>query len=129
MKRNIRLSFWQGMIKVFILHEASRNPIYGGRLAKLLDNLGHTISPGSLYPTLHNLEQAGFLRSHLKVFKGRVRRYYQITPEGRSCFAEIKESLADVVKTIFQNELPSSYGESNKDKTHSINSPALKKGG
>jgi len=101
MKRKIRQSFWQGVIKLFVLHQAALGPVYGGKLSKSLSSLGHTISPGSLYPTLHNLEKAGFLRSSLKVFKGRVRRYYEITAAGQSCLGEIKMTLYGVVKTLF----------------------------
>jgi DNA-binding PadR family transcriptional regulator len=101
MQRKIQQSFWQGAIKLFLLQQAALGPVYGGKLIKSLSSLGHTISPGSLYPTLHNLEKAGFLRSFLKVFKGRVRRYYSITAEGQSCLDEIKVTLDGVVKTLF----------------------------
>ena len=101
MKRKIRQSFWQGVIKLFVLHQAALGPVYGGKLSKSLRSLGHNISPGSLYPTLHNLEKAGLLRSSLKVFKGRVRRYYDITAAGQSCLTEVKETLDGVVKTLF----------------------------
>jgi DNA-binding PadR family transcriptional regulator len=120
MKHKIQQSFWQGLIKLFILHKAALGPIYGGKLSKALSNLGHTISPGSLYPTLHNLEKAGFLRSYLKVFKGRVRRYYEITDEGQFCLREIKDSLDGVVKSLF---LAETTPNPNKQKS---NSPTTK---
>jgi PadR family transcriptional regulator PadR len=101
MKRKICQSFWQGVIKLFVLHQAALGPVYGGKLSKSLGNLGHTISPGTLYPTLHNLESVGLLRSYLKVFKGRVRRYYEITAEGQSCLNEVRETLDWVVKSLF----------------------------
>jgi DNA-binding PadR family transcriptional regulator len=104
MKRKIRQSFWQGIIKLFVLHQAALGPVYGGKLSKALSSLGHDISPGSLYPTLHKLERAGYLRSYLKVFKGRLRRYYEITAEGKKCLVEIKENLEGVVKIIFLSE-------------------------
>ncbi len=108
MKRKIRQSFWQGIIKLFVLHQAALGPVYGGKLSKSLSSLGHDISPGSLYPTLHKLERAKYLRSYLKVFKGRVRRYYEITGEGKKCLGEVKEKLDGVVKILFLSETPSS---------------------
>jgi PadR family transcriptional regulator, regulatory protein PadR len=104
MKRKIRQSFWQGIIKLFVLHQAAVGPVYGGKLSKSLRSLGYIISPGSLYPTLHNLEKAGFLRSYLKVFKGRVRRYYEITGEGKKCLGEVKENLDGVVRILFRSD-------------------------
>jgi PadR family transcriptional regulator, regulatory protein PadR len=106
MRHKIRQSFWQGVVKLFVLHQASLGPVYGGKLSKTLTSLGHTISPGSLYPTLHNLEKAGYLRSYVRVFKGRVRKYYDITPEGRTCLAEVKTTLDGVVKTLFVSDPP-----------------------
>lgn len=106
MRRKIRQSFWQGVVKLFVLHQASLGPVYGGKLSKTLTGLGHTISPGSLYPTLHNLDNAGLLRSYVRVFKGRVRKYYEITPEGRTCLAEVKRTLDGVVKNLFFSDLP-----------------------
>lgn len=110
------------MIKLFVLHQAALGPVYGGKLSKSLSSLGHTISPGSLYPTLHNLEKAGFLRSSLKVFKGRVRRYYEITAEGQSCLDEIKVTLDGVVQTLF---LPASISTRGKQVNYTLNSKVL----
>jgi PadR family transcriptional regulator PadR len=78
------------MVRLVVLHQASLGPIYGGRLSKFLRGQGYTISPGSLYPLLHLLEKAGFLTSRLKVYRGRVRKYYEITPQGRDCLNEVR---------------------------------------
>ena len=39
-KQEIMQSFWQGLLKFFILHQAAQNPIYGGKLKKLLQEHG-----------------------------------------------------------------------------------------
>ncbi len=106
MRRRIQQSFWQGVVKLFVLHQATRGPVYGGKLFKSLRKLGHTISAGSLYPTLHALEQAGFLRSYVRLFKGRIRKYYEITPEGRLCLTEVTKALEGVVRILFLSDLP-----------------------
>jgi len=36
----IRQSFWQGMVKLVILHQASMGPVYGGGLSKYLCGQG-----------------------------------------------------------------------------------------
>jgi DNA-binding PadR family transcriptional regulator len=53
---------------------------------------GYKIIPGSLYPTLHKMEQEGLLRSHTEVVGGRSRRSYVATAKGRR----------DLMKTIIQ---------------------------
>ena len=83
-KSQLYHSFWQGLVKLFVLHQAGQGPIYGGRLEKTLRDRGYDISPGSLYPLLHAMEKANLLSSRLKVFKGRVRKYYGLTPDGAS---------------------------------------------
>lgn len=40
------------------------------------------MSEGSLYPRLHRLEQAGFVKSYRQEKRGQSRRYYQLTISG-----------------------------------------------
>ncbi|MEW6659361.1 MAG: PadR family transcriptional regulator [Thermodesulfobacteriota bacterium] len=104
--RLIHRDFLQGMVKIFILHHASQGPVYGNKLSKALHALGYQISPGSLYPLLHHLENSGLLHSRLRVFKGRLRKYYQLTEQGRVCLAEIRQKLGDLVQTVILGPLP-----------------------
>jgi DNA-binding PadR family transcriptional regulator len=47
---------------------------------------------GMLYPVLHRLEAAGFVRSTWKTAAtGRRRKYYRITREGKAELARLKE--------------------------------------
>jgi PadR family transcriptional regulator PadR len=93
-------SIWQGMVKLFILHQAGVAPVYGVRLKKSLRDRGYDISPGSLYPLLHTMERADLLHSRLKVFKGRVRKYYNITPQGESCLQELRQAFSGLAREI-----------------------------
>jgi PadR family transcriptional regulator len=93
-------AFWQGMVRLVVLHKASLGPIYGGRLSKILREQGYNISPGSLYPLLHLLEKAGYLASRLKIYRGRVRKYYEITLPGRDCLEKIRREMRPVVKEV-----------------------------
>lgn len=106
LKKQIYQSFWQGIIKIYVLHHAAQGPIYGGRLSKTLRNLGYDISPGSLYPLLHALEKADLLRCRLKVFKGRVRKYYEVTAQGQACLEEFRQEVAGLVKEVIFGALP-----------------------
>ncbi len=103
--RAIHRDFLQGLVKIFILHQAGQGPVYGNRLNKALHALGYEISPGSLYPLLHTLENSGFLHSRLRVFKGRVRKYYELTEQGRVCLSELRQNLGDLVRTVILDPL------------------------
>lgn len=106
--RSIHRDFLQGLVKIFILHQAGQGPVYGNKLSKALHALGYQISPGSLYPLLHALENSGLLHSRLRVFKGRLRKYYQLTEEGRLCLAELRQNLGDLVRTVILAPPPES---------------------
>jgi len=97
-------AFWQGVVRLVVLHQASQGPIYGGKLSKFLREQGYAISPGSLYPLLHQLEKAGFLASRLKVYRGRVRKYYEITFEGQACLDLVRREVRYLAKEVILGE-------------------------
>jgi PadR family transcriptional regulator, regulatory protein PadR len=103
--RQIHRDFIQGMAKIFMLHQASLGPIYGNKISKALQSLGYPISPGSLYPLLHTLEKSGLLHSHIRVAKGRLRKYYILTEQGHLCLAELRQDLGELVKTVILGPL------------------------
>lgn len=105
-QKQISQAFWQGLVKLVVLHQAGLAPLYGGRLSKYLRNQGYDISPGSLYPMLHGLEKVAFLRSRIKIFKGRVRKYYELTPEGRACLETLRQELGGIVREVILGEFP-----------------------
>ena len=67
-------------------------PMYGYQIAKTLERSGEVVLSGkqsALYPVLRNLENAGFLASHVEPsVAGPPRRYYAITPGGRTALSE-----------------------------------------
>jgi len=91
-----------GFIKIHILHHASQQPIYGLWMMEELARHGYAISPGTLYPTLHSLERAGYLTSDRRVVEGRRRRYYTITPTGEAALAEARARLAELVAEVLE---------------------------
>jgi len=62
-----------GFIRVHILFHATEGPVYGTELMAELARHGYRIGPGTLYPILHALETAGYLRRTAQVVNGRVR--------------------------------------------------------
>jgi DNA-binding PadR family transcriptional regulator len=104
--RQISQAFWQGMVKLIVLHQANLGPVYGGRLSKYFHGLGYEISPGSLYPMLHSLEKAKLLNCRIKVFKGRARKYYELTPKGQDCLAALRQEVRGIVREVFFGDLP-----------------------
>ena len=89
-----------GFIKLHILHHAGQEPVYGLWLIEELARHGYTVSPGTLYPTLHSLVRRGYLESKKRVVEGRQRRYYSLTPEGEAALEEARTRLKELVAEI-----------------------------
>ena len=94
------------MVKLVVLHQASLGPVYGGRLSKYLRNQGYEISPGSLYPLLHTLEKANLLQCRIRIFKGRARKYYELTPQGQTCLEALRQEVGEIVREVILGGLP-----------------------
>ena len=95
-------SLFLGFIKLHILHHAGQRPVYGLWLIEELARHGYRLSPGTLYPTLHSLEEQGYLASEKRVVGGKVRRYYRLTPQGAEALAEAREKVAELVSEIME---------------------------
>src|SRR5438270_8737988 len=71
-----------GLIRLHILHHASKRPVFGVWFIDELARHGYKLSPGTLYPLLHGLEAKGYLSSTKEREGKRLRRLYQATPLG-----------------------------------------------
>ncbi len=93
-------SFFLGFIKIHILHHAAKEPVYGLWLIEELGRHGYDISPGTLYPIFHSLEEDGLLKSEGRVVDGKVRRYYRTTAKGKKTLLEAKEKVRELLNEI-----------------------------
>ena len=62
---------------------------------------------GTIYPALHRLERAGFIRSHWHVIGGRRRREYELTTSGRRSLAEeraVWKQFSDAVSALLKGD-------------------------
>jgi PadR family transcriptional regulator PadR len=93
-------SLFLGFVKLHILHHAEQKPVYGLWLIDELGQHGYKLSPGTLYPILHSLEEQGYLLSQKQVVQGKVRRYYHLTPQGVVALAEAREKVSELAGEI-----------------------------
>jgi DNA-binding PadR family transcriptional regulator len=98
------LDLFSGFIKLHVLHHASEHPVYGLWLIEELEEHGYRVSPGTLYPLLHSLEESELLKSYNEIYQGKIRRYYKITPEGRRQFKKAKLQLMELMREILTKE-------------------------
>ena len=92
--------FRQGAVAVHILHHAEEGEVHGAWLTEELARHGHRLSPGTLYPLLHRLEDEGLLTGRNEVVDGRVLRRYGVTLEGRNALAELRQVVAELAGEV-----------------------------
>jgi PadR family transcriptional regulator len=97
--------FFAGFIKIHILfHAVHDKEICGVEIARELATHGYSVSPGTLYPTLHRLEERGYLESFERVTGGHVRRYYRATPAGREALAAARKKIRELVEEVIEGK-------------------------
>jgi DNA-binding PadR family transcriptional regulator len=98
--------FFLGFIKIHILHHAAQEAIYGLAMIEELERHGYDMSPGTLYPILHGMEEDGLLEREERVVDGRVRKYYTATDAGRRQLADVKEKIRELVDEVLEGKGP-----------------------
>jgi PadR family transcriptional regulator, regulatory protein PadR len=89
-----------GFMRIHVLYHAAKEPIFGFEMIEELGRHGYAIGPGTLYPLLHSLEQAGLLRSTVKLVAGRNRKYYRTTRSGDALLVKLRAQLSELVHEI-----------------------------
>jgi DNA-binding PadR family transcriptional regulator len=93
---------YSGLIRLHILHHAAREGIFGLGMIEELARHGYKLSPGTLYPVLHGLEQDGLLRSEKHNLSGKIRRVYRTTPAGLRVLKAAKEKVWELFGELFE---------------------------
>jgi PadR family transcriptional regulator PadR len=101
--RDIFRETFLGFIRVHLLHHAAKQPIFGTEMIDELRRHGYKVSPGTLYPTLHGLEDAGYLRSEQQVVGGKVRRYYRGTARGAKALEKLKTKIRELTEEVLED--------------------------
>jgi DNA-binding PadR family transcriptional regulator len=90
-----------GLIRLHILHHAAEGDIYGQWMIEELARHGYRMSPGTLYPLLHGMEEKGYLESRQERAGRSVRRLYRATPLGREALVLAREKVRELFGEIF----------------------------
>jgi DNA-binding PadR family transcriptional regulator len=61
---------------------------------------GYQFSPGTLYPMLHALAEAGYLSRETRLVEGKIRKYYRATDLGCSVLAEARARIRELVDEV-----------------------------
>jgi len=95
---------YSGLIRLHVLHHAVEEPIFGLGMIEELARHGYRISPGSLYPILHGLEQKGYLRSTEKRNGRSRRKVYRATAQGRKALMAAKSKVRELFRELIEGK-------------------------
>jgi len=99
---------YSGLIRLHVLHHACQEPIFGAGIIEELWRHGYRLSPGTLYPLLHGLEEKGYLRSSEEGSGRQPRRVYRATQKGRKVLDSAKEKVRELFSELLEDEQPKS---------------------
>ncbi|HJU04474.1 MAG TPA: PadR family transcriptional regulator [Nitrospiraceae bacterium] len=94
--------FFLGFIRIHILYHAAAESICGVDLSEELGRHGYRLSPGTLYPILHSLNAAGYLRCRSDFHAGRRRKQYRITAAGRIALDRARKQISELVEEVME---------------------------
>lgn len=95
---------YNGFIRLHLLHHASKEPIFGLGMIRELRRHGYDISPGTLYPILHRLEEKKYLASSEQLVGGKLRRCYTATKLGRGALKRARAKVRELFDELFEGE-------------------------
>lgn len=95
----------QGTLDLVVLKTLeARGPMHGYAMAEHIGRVSKSalrIEEGSLYPALHRMTHAGWLRATWgQSDSGRRARYYAITPAGQRQLAEEEKNWASLTSAV-----------------------------
>ncbi|MDR3713828.1 MAG: PadR family transcriptional regulator [Puia sp.] len=94
----------KGTLKTIVLKLLADNKrMYGYEITQRVKvlTLGKIqITEGSLYPTLHALEQEGWVSTETEYIGKRVRKYYSLSPAGKTKTKERVKEFSEFMDTM-----------------------------
>ena len=98
MKEKILRKLFLGFIQIHVLRHANQEPFFGAWLIDHLNDHGYRISPGTVYPLLHKMEEEGLIKKEVMVSEGRQRKYYFITQLGKEVLFEANNKILELTE-------------------------------
>jgi DNA-binding PadR family transcriptional regulator len=91
-----------GLIRLHVLHHASKGPVFGLWIIEELREHGYRLSPGTVYPMLHAMETKGYLSVTVVRQGRRLRRMYRATALGRAALRAARKKVQELFGELFE---------------------------
>lgn len=99
---NLIVELRRGTLVMMVLSICQKEA-YGYVIVEKLSNLGIPVEAGTLYPLLRRLETQELLTSQWDTSEARPRKYYTLSPEGKTVLEALKkewQSMQQEIKKI-----------------------------
>ena len=93
----------KGTLKTIVLKLLYNKKMYGYEITQTVKELTKDriqITEGALYPTLHALESDGLVTTEIEYIGKRARKYYSLSPTGKTKTKEKVSELTDFIDTM-----------------------------
>ncbi|MEC9367390.1 MAG: PadR family transcriptional regulator [Pseudomonadota bacterium] len=105
-------AYWNGTIKMslskfFILCVLHQRPMHGYEIAGAVaaaTNGCCSPTEGTIYPSLRDFEDGGYVTSQSEVVSGRERKVYTLTDKGREAFRVAVEAWMEITGSLVASE-------------------------
>lgn len=104
MSTDVLRHLYSGFVRLHILYHAAKEPICGVEIMEELRHHGYKIGPGTLYPILHSLEQAGLIASAEEVVEGKRRKNLRTTKRGRKLLDDAREKVRELAAEVVEDQ-------------------------
>lgn len=95
----------RGLFRPYVLWVCSKSSISGTDFLNVERMHNHTLSPGKLYPVLHQLMDEGLLEEEERIEHGKVHKYYSTTRLGEEMLARLRSDLGPPMKHFLEEWL------------------------
>lgn len=96
-------AFMSGVPELLVLRLLMQEERYGYEIVRgIRQATGDSINlaEGVIYPTLHTLEEKGYLKARPRNVDGRTRIYYKVTAKGKTRFEKISKQWQDITQGV-----------------------------
>ena len=97
-------NLYNGFIRIHIIYHAVKEQICGIEIIKELQRHGYTVSPGTIYPILHKMNQDNLLNSHTETINGKRRIYYKATTKGKNVLEQAQGKIKELYNEVILDE-------------------------
>lgn len=93
----------QGFMRLHVLYHADKEPTCGADLMEELRHHGYDVGPGTLYPMLRDMLEAGYLTRSPETVNGKQRKNYRATARGKKLLAAARDKVRELVSEIIDD--------------------------